>query len=393
MKFPLLFIIYLETVRRPVSQLVLCLLLLNFTVFAEESHKINYRQCWKFESNKLTEMKPVAVSKNVVVALSDAALINLDAATGSVNWRAELGGEIVSSPVSDGKILIAVTKVNSGGNAQIVDSLVLRALSSETGLTIWQKNFPAARESFLIPNGKTFIFAANHSENSASLSSLEFATGEMRWNKILSSALTTNVYFSEREIYFGVKDSLIYSIGTERGEILKQFKIKTSGAKKIAASTSLIFFDDARGEVSALKQSDSRPIWTLRTGGAVQSILPTNRGLLATSLDNFVYLQRFSNGKRQWRRRLASRPLSATLVNDEIVLLLTNGENSATLLELKKGKISNQILLGDNNYAVAEPAIADNFVVIPTFNGVLGFAPENTACGKPLAAGNEESAK
>ncbi|HEX8195974.1 MAG TPA: PQQ-binding-like beta-propeller repeat protein [Pyrinomonadaceae bacterium] len=386
-------IIFHKTFPSLSFQLVLSLFLLNLSVFAAGNNFTNYQQCWKYETGTLTNLPLTVNSNSLIFSLSDATLVSLDSSTGNVNWKAELGGEIAAPPVSSGKIVIAATRTPSDETGKVASSLTIRALSSNTGLTIWQKNFPNAGQVYLVLTGETLLLAANESETGANLTSLEIATGALLWSKNVSTTVTTKIYHSGTQIYFGTKDNSIYSIRSADGESLKQYKVKHPAQNNLVASNGIIYFGDARGDIIALRENDSHQLWMLRTGGAVQDILPTSRGLLITSLDNFVYLHKYSNGKRQWRRRLAARPLSAELLNQETAILLANGESSAIVLELKKGKILNQILLGENNYGVAAPEITDRFLFIPTFNGILCFARDNLACGKTPEPENEKSAK
>lgn len=353
----------------------------------------NFKQCWKYETGGLTNIQPIRISNGVVFTLSDASLISLDSQTGAVNWKAALGGEIAATPVSNGKIIVAVTRAESNAEKVEVNSVFLRALSSETGLTIWQKTLPAAASINLILNGETVIIAFNESETSADLLSLEIANGNSVWNKKIPSEITTKIHSFGTQIIFGTKDNSIRSISLATGETSKQHKIKSAAQNSIVVADGNIFYGNARGEIVALRATDSQQIWSLKTGGAIQDILPTSRGLLITSLDNFVYLHKFSNGKRQWRRRLAARPLNAELLNQENALLLVNGENAAIVLDLKKGRILNQVLFGDDNYAVAAAETADKFLFVPTFQGILCFVPSAVACGGTSENENEKSAK
>lgn len=394
MKSTLFPIIFIKLLTRIILNLLLPLFLLNCNVFAAADDFKNYHQCWKYESDKLTNIAPTINSNNLILSLSDATLLNLDASNGGVNWKAELGGEIAAPPVSNGKLVIAATKTNTGNeNDKNKNVLTLRALSLTTGLTIWQKNFPPARQIDLALKGEMLLVAAGISEKESTITSLEVGNGLPKWSKTFSTALNTKIYISGTQAYFGAKDNSIYCIRFTDGQLLTQIKIKNFAQGNLAASNGTVFLGDSEGDINSLREADSRLLWTLRTGGAVQDILPTKFGLLITSLDNFVYFHKYSNGKRLWRRRLAARPLSASLLTEEMAFLLVNGESSAILLNLKNGKILNQIPLGTDNYALAAPDIADKRVFISTFTGVLGFALDNAACVKTSEAKKEKSAK
>jgi outer membrane protein assembly factor BamB len=380
MKLRLFRTIFFKSPDRFVLNLILVVFLSNLSVFAANDDFKNYRQCWKYETDKLTNIAPTTNSNDLILPLSDGTLLNLDVSNGTVNWKADLGGEIAAPLVSNSKVVIAASKINSEAeNDKNKNVLKLRALSISTGLTIWQKDITAEQQIYLVLNGETLLYAANISEKESAITSLETLTGLPIWSKSFSAALNTKIYISGTQIYFGTSDNSVYSIRFNDGHLSKQIKVKNSAEGNLAATNGTVFFGDSKGEINALREADSRILWTLRTGGAVQDILPSKSGLLITSLDNFVYFHKYSTGKRQWRRRLASRPLSAGLLNEETVFLLANGENTALLLNLKNGKILNQISLGENNYALAAPGFVDKKFFITTLTGVLGFALDGCA--------------
>lgn len=372
-----------------------CLLFLLLFIQTQNLFSIdnfaNYKQCWVYQTDKLTAIAPVSNGTSLILPLSNAELLNLDFQTGNVNWKAELGGEIVAEPVSTGNLLIVATKAESTGESSGKGLLTIRALSINTGLTIWQKDFSDAEKTSLALNNDKLIFATRKSSNETLLSALNAANGAAAWSKTISSELTTDLFTAVSNVYFGTNDKSIYSIRVADGVTSKQLKIGNEAQNKLLVSNGVIFYGDSKGDIAALREADSNELWILRTGGAVQDILPTERGLLVTSLDNFVYLHKYSSGERQWRRRLAARPLNAALINNETALLLTNGESSAIIIRLKNGKILSQIPIGENNYAISAANITDKFIFLPSKDGVLGLFQNTIPCGK--SAEKEKGAK
>lgn len=362
----------------------LFLLIFQIQIILAADNFTGYKQCWVYQTDKLTTISPISSGNSLTLPLSDAELVNLDSQTGNVNWKVELGGEITADPVSTAEFLIVATRAEAIDGSSEKGLLTIRSLSSNTGLTNWQKDISDAQKISLVLNNDLLIFAVQKSANETLLSALKAADGSPVWSKTISSELTTGLFSTASNFYFGTKDNSIYSISAADGSPLKQFKVENPAQNKLLVSKGIIFYGDFKGDIAALREADSNELWLLRTGGAVQDILPTEHGLLVTSLDNFVYLHKYSNGKRQWRRRLAARPLNAGIINNDTALLLTNGESTAIIIRLKNGKIVSQIPIGENNYALSTAKITDKFIFLPTKDGVLGYFQNTVPCGKTL---------
>ncbi len=109
-------------------------------------------------------------------------------------------------------------------------------------------------------------------------------------------------------------------------------------------------------------------------GAAVTSVAGTSYGLLATSLDNFVYLLSFMRGDRIWKRRLAGRLDAPPLALADSVLLTTLSGDAGIVLNLRDGKQINSLPLGEDSYMAAAPIVSNGILFITTRHGLLAFA-------------------
>jgi outer membrane protein assembly factor BamB len=363
------------------------LLFLNTGVLAgDNTGSLSFKQCWSFSGESATNFAPLVQNNFVFLSQTDGDLVALDARDGSVVWRAGLGGEIITAPfVKDNAVFIASqsTKTTEGDIQK--QTTRLRALSLETGVTLWQDDFENSKKILLAQSDDLLLFATSQTDGNEKLFALAAKTGEQRWTQTLTAALTSQISVANSLVYFSTADNLLHSFRISDGSRARFYKLQNFAKGKIAVVNGVLIFGDELGIISALRETDSRIVWKLRTGGAVQDILPTPGGVIITSLDNFVYLQNAATGKRRWRRRLSGRPNSALALSQDSILLLTSGESEALVLRLKNGKIAGQIPLGADNYATSHPAYTDNRLIIPTFNGLLSFVQNNAECGGAMA--------
>jgi outer membrane protein assembly factor BamB len=101
-----------------------------------------------------------------------------------------------------------------------------------------------------------------------------------------------------------------------------------------------------------------------------------------SSLDNFIYLISPQKGKKVWKRRLAGRISAKPLVVDNFAVFVTAVDNSAVVLDLRNGKIVNQISLADIGFILSRPVIADKALVFSTNKGIFAFSSAHAGCSQ-----------
>ena len=106
-----------------------------------------------------------------------------------------------------------------------------------------------------------------------------------------------------------------------------------------------IIWGDVRGNIVRFDVEKSAVSWRFRNGAGISSLISTKRGIVAASLDNFVYLVSNYNGNVRWKKRMPGR-VSAVVVDGDIAIVQTVGESNAVLLNLENGKSIGSFSIG-----------------------------------------------
>ncbi len=70
------------------------------------------------------------------------------------------------------------------------------------------------------------------------------------------------------------------------------------------------------------------------------------------------------------------------LIAGGYAVLVSNLDNNAAILDLRNGKIVNQISLADKGYVLSAPLIVENLLVFSTAKGIFGYAGSNAVCSQ-----------
>ncbi len=177
----------------------------------------------------------------------------------------------------------------------------------------------------------------------------------------------------------GEADKLLTVISLDTGKILKRIEIGTSPSY-ITADNKRIYWGNERGEVFAVNFFNNRTTWKMRNGAAIADIKITNRGLLISSLDNFIYLVSADKGSRIWKRRFAGRIFPTPFIIDDYVLVSAVGDSNVSVIDLRNGKKINQISLSVASYLTNSPILAGDNLILSTLGGIFSFSFSQGGC-------------
>jgi putative pyrroloquinoline-quinone binding quinoprotein len=108
--------------------------------------------------------------------------------------------------------------------------------------------------------------------------------------------------------------------------------------------------------VTRYDDDDRTVFWRLRNGARISSIVATSQGVLAASLDNFVYMVSGYYGDIRWKRRMPGR-VSSIMADGDIAIVQTVGEPNAAILNLENGKPAGELSIAEDD-SFTQPAIA-----------------------------------
>ncbi|MEP6925719.1 MAG: PQQ-binding-like beta-propeller repeat protein [Pyrinomonadaceae bacterium] len=344
----------------------------------EKPSEPQLKLCWQFPNSELTGILPTTQSDHIFLTATGGKLFALNLSNGATLWRTELGGEIVGQTQVNQNLVFAASQISATNDKPAF--IIIRALSAETGLTVWQGELPAASQIALALHENYLLAATGELNGVDKIFALSAQTGELRWTQKQTAQLSTSLTIARGSLVFATNDKILHVLSIADGHESHHFSLPHPATEKIVFNNGVFLFGDQAGNVSAIRETDGKTSWELRLGGAAQNILTVSNGVVISSLDDFVYFHNISNGRRIWRKRLASRPVGAVLLSKEAVLLAATGETNSVVLSLKKGKLLSQIPLGGDNVAVASPFAANSFVFVPTSQGLLSFAPVSASC-------------
>jgi outer membrane protein assembly factor BamB len=329
---------------------------------------------WSFETNGIVNITPASDEQIIYVPLGDGVVVALRVADGELFWKSEIGGRISASPVADAKgVYVASESFQPRVSPYPQATGVLRALSRQSGVTMWMRTLPSPIRGVLVSN-QSVLFGGT---SDGRLYAIRKETGEILWVKYNSSPFNSFPVLSGNSLYVGDAAGNLLAIEQTTGQTLWRYRTHSALDNPAVIIEGSVFAGSQDGSVYAVDESTGRLKWRVRTGAAVQSIVAAGKCLLATSLDNFVYCLSPQRGVRLWKYRLAGRVLARPLVLDDGVLLTPLVGDEGVILSLQDGKKVNSIYVGEDNNTGASPLLSGNLIFLTTRKGLLAFSSQS----------------
>jgi outer membrane protein assembly factor BamB len=323
---------------------------------------------WKYESNFTLNLTPAFDSERIYLPLAGGILVSLMGATGQLNWRSEIGGELSASPVADQRSVYVATETGKPETGARRATGALRALGREGGVTQWMRTLAMPlRGALTLANGKLL------GGGDGKIYSFDLSDGQVRWTYDYGAAFNSQPVVSDAHVYIGSEDGNLLALDENTGKLLWHYRTKGAVRGAVANGNEVVYFGSGDGYVYALGARDGRLIWRKRTGAGVEAVVRAGDGLLAASLDNFVY--KFSlAGARLWKRRLPGRISSQPLVTDLGALFMPFSSSAGVVLELRDGRQINLLPTAEEIATSASPIAVGAVVLLTTEHGLLAFA-------------------
>jgi outer membrane protein assembly factor BamB len=333
---------------------------------------------WYLNIDGLTNLTPVADGERVYLPLSGGAITSLWLADGKLSWKSDIGGSISASPAVDTRsVYVTSESLPSTKSTYPQATGVLRALSRQSGLTMWMRTLPFPIKGTISFNPNTLF----GSSSDGRLYAIKKETGEIRWIKYNSSPFTFQHVLSGKSLYVGDAEGNLLAVEQESGQTTWRYRTHKILRAPVAVFEGVVYAGTADGYVFAIDELSGRLKWRVRTGAAVQTVLAAGRCILTTSLDNFVYCLSPQRGAKLWKRQLAGRVTARPLVFNNNVLLAPLAGDECVILNLDDGKKTNSIYVGEDNNTEAAPLLSADFLLLTTREGLLALS--NQALNSP----------
>jgi outer membrane protein assembly factor BamB len=336
---------------------------------AELSQPLTVR--WEYTSEETINLTPATDGKRIYLPLAEGYMVSLNADDGQLIWKMDIGGELSSSPIADERAVYVASETRLTANSKTPQATgALRALGREGGITQWMRTLPMPVRGAMAVNQTTLFGGASDGRVYA----LRKRTGEILWMAQFPVSFNSQLTAIGTSLYLGAADGTLFALDQATGKPLWRYRTRGEIKGPVAVADGLVFFGSADGYIYAVNESTGRLRWRTRTGAGVQTVALAGSGLLATSLDNFVYYLSLSRGDRHWKQQLAGRIPAQPLTTTDSALFIPLSSDAGVVLGLRDGKQLNLLPLGEDASIAASPIMAGKVVFVTTRHGLLAFS-------------------
>lgn len=329
---------------------------------------------WAYNTNDTSVYTPTVHENLIFLPLDGGTLVALSKHTGTIQWRAEIGGKISASPVADERGAYVATEIDTvaakGSSPMVTGNL--RLIGRQTGVTLWLRTLATPIRTTLTVN-QNMLFAGTED---GKLYSIKTSDGEINWMKSNPTPFKSNPIISGGKLYIGDETGTLHAIEKNSGQTLWRYRTRGPLRAPVAfvPDNGLVIVGSADSTIYALSEQTGRLRWRARAGAAVQSVVGSARCVIATSLDNFVYCLAPQSGRRIWKRQLSGRVLSQPLVTSDGILFAPLAGDECIILDLLEGKKINSVNVGEDNNTAASPVRAGPTLLLTTQEGLMAYA-------------------
>lgn len=326
---------------------------------------------WKYETLSTVNLTPAADRENVYLPLEGGDIVSLRVVDGDLNWRTEAGGDISAAPAADDRgVYVASETDTAAGTFTPRATGALRALGRNSGVTLWMRTLQSPLRGTLVSNDRLIFGGASDGRVYA----VQKDSGSIAWVMNYNAPFVSHPVLSEGRLYIGSEDGTLFSLDQSTGRIIWRYRTRGALRGPVALADQMIFVGSADSYVYALGARDGRLRWRVRTGASIQSVRPTPKGLVVTSLDNFVYFLSINRGARVWKRQLAGRVAAQPLAIEDGALFAPLAGDECVILDLRDGRKVNSLLVGEANNTGASPIVIGSLLLLTTRQGLFAFS-------------------
>ena len=299
-----------------------------------------FSKCWDYRLIPNLSLEIASDASSVFVPDIENSLHAIDLSTGNKVWSSEFGGDVISNLlIVNDSIVFGTNSHNAPLNSPARS--VIRAVSRQTGITLWQTDIAASTRLWLGEvHGNAVAVGAD-----GWASSLSRSDGKIIWTSELGSGVAADPLFREADIRIGTRNNEVVGLDSQSGKVRKIWKSDHAPTAFLNDAAGRLLIGDDRGNLTAIS-ADGNRLWNFRNGAQISSVLEYEAEYVAASYDNFIYkLSR--GGNVEWKRRLPGRVNGRVLLLGHTAVIAIVGTGSVYGVNLRNGKISNRIESGE----------------------------------------------
>jgi outer membrane protein assembly factor BamB len=312
---------------------------LAHTAYLRADLKPPFRKKWFWKGRVLMEFPTSVVGDSVYFVRNNGSAYRVDATSGRMEWKKQLGSLAASTPAfADGRLFI--TLLSPG---RIV------ALRASDGKRLWTKDLGSRTESSPIVHNGVVYFGTE----SGQLYAVFAKTGRVKWQAGLSGAVKGSPALVGSTLYIGDYSGRMYAYWARTGR--QRWSTGTSGSKFGFASGRFygtpavgfgrVFAGNADSKVYSFGAKSGDLAWSKSTGGYVYSsaAIANIAGLGPTvyigSYDGSLYALDARTGSTRWTQKAGGRISGGISIVGNVVYYADLDSKSTFGANARTGKI------------------------------------------------------
>ena len=213
-------------------------------------------------------------------------------------WSTELGGELRSNVVAVGQsIFVAAGPIADGKPGHDAN---LRVLSSSTGVPSVDITIPSSENIRLVGSADRVVVLAANGYAAAYDAASPNVTAV--WQRNFPGLQIDSALVWGDKIVLAAGDHKIHVIDATTGTDVVAVPTKTRVSTLGVIDDDIVWGDD-HGELIRYDLRKSAVYWRFKNGARISGLAQTDEGVVAASLDNFVYLVSSYYGSVRWKTR------------------------------------------------------------------------------------------
>ncbi len=267
---------------------------------------------WKYETDGGIVSRPAVAEDFVFVGSEDNRLHVVSARSGSLLWTYYTKGPVRSSPfLAHGHVFIGS------------DDFAVHAININGGRGIWQiETIAEVRSTPYVTQDE--VYAGNES---GEFYCMDFRGG-IKWRYKAKRAITSSAIVADGMVIFCSLDSHIYALDAKSGYLIWRFKMDKGSISSPCVADGLVYTGSIDGNIYCINIDKAKEVWRFQTENQVTgSPIVLEDGLYCGSVDGNLYCLDNQTGHLRWKFK-TDQPITATPVaeNDMIFIGSTNNQ-------------------------------------------------------------------
>jgi outer membrane protein assembly factor BamB len=253
---------------------------------------------------------PASDGEVMVYAERDGAVSLRTAGTGEMRWQLRLRGPILAAPVIAGDAVI------------VADSLKhVWALSRDDGRALWVRTLPDVVSASPVVAGDHVAVPTDD----GSLTMLALVDGETRWQQELGGAVRNAVAYDGEHLLTADGSGSLAALDPDDGDVAWSTSLDAGISQGPVVTDGRIIVLDREGGLHAFSPAGHIE-WQSRRRAYASTPLAAGNGVVALADAGGVTAYDTDDGRLLWARDLPDQTGHPTVVGDELVVGLADGE-------------------------------------------------------------------